>query len=317
MISTKKSHEVTVMKIYDSIIIGGGPAGLCAGLYLSRGGYDALLLESGFIGGQASLTSNIENYPGFENGISGIDLAMKMEEQAKRFGLNILYNEVKNINLSGDIKTLLTADGELHAKTVIIACGASPRKLGLPNEENLTGSGVSYCATCDGAFFKGMDVAIIGGGNTAAEDALFLSKIVNKVYIIHRRDNLRAEQSYKNKISETANIEVVYNSKIKQIVEKDGAVNGIEIDKNGESAALFVRGVFVAIGTEPRSGLFKEIKKDENGYIITDENMKTSLPGVYAAGDIRKKSLRQVVTAVADGAVAANSAALFLSGGIV
>ena len=305
------------LSIYDTIIIGGGPAGLCAGLYLARGGYDALLLEGGFIGGQASLTSDIENYPGFENGISGIDLAMKMEEQAKRFGLKTEYTEVKSAELSGDVKKILTSDGELRAKTVIIASGASPRKLGLPNEESLVGSGVSYCATCDGAFFRGADVAVIGGGNTAAEDAIFLSKIANKVYIIHRRDNLRAEQSYKNKISETPNIEVVYNSKISRIIEKDGAVGGIEIDKNGDGTHLSVRGVFVAIGTVPKSGLFTEAEKDENGYIITDENMKTSIGGVFAAGDIRRKPLRQVVTAVSDGAVAANSAMLYLSGGIV
>lgn len=297
----------------DTIIIGGGPAGLTAGLYLARGGFDVSLFEGGFLGGQAALTSNIENYPGFEEGIGGVELSMKMEAQAKRFGLKFVYENVTSVELSGEEKKIITDKGAYVTKTVIIATGAYPRKLGLENEERLTGSGVSYCATCDGAFFAGKEVAVIGGGNTAAEDALFLSKIASRVYIVHRRDELRADKIYGTKLNAVSNVEILYSHTIQSIRESGGRVSGITVIGAGRERELPVSGVFVAVGTLAQSGLFYETEKSEGGYIITDEEMRTSIDGVFAIGDVRRKPLRQVITAAADGAVAANSIALMLA----
>lgn len=295
----------------DIAIIGGGPAGLTAGLYAARSGLKSVLFEEVFVGGQAARTARIDNYPGFAEGIDGATLGMNIGQQAMRFGLEIRYDPVSNLELVGDIKRIHTQDEVLEARTVIIATGASPHKLGLDNEQKLTGSGVSYCATCDGAFFKGKDVAVVGGGDTAVADAIYLARYATRVYLIHRRDKLRADEILQKAVFAEPNVELVFDSEVRSLIGEESLAGIMVYQKTaGELKQLDVHGLFVAVGIQPRTDLVKDILDlTKDGYIQTDALMQTSIAGVYAVGDVRNTPLRQVVTAVADGAVAATQAA--------
>ncbi len=297
-------------KIYDVIIIGGGPAGYTAALYAARAGLDTLVIEKMAAGGQMTLTGDIDNYPGFEEGVDGFTLGMKMQQSAERFGANTEYDEVVAVDFNEKIKKITTYSKEFLTKTVIIATGADPKKLGLNEEETLTGRGVHYCAHCDGRFYKDKTVAVVGGGNSAVSDALYLSNLAKKVYLIHRRDSLKATQIYLAPLNSAQNIEFLWNNKLNGI-NFDNKVIGAKIEnlKTGKVGDLAVDGVFISIGRKPLTHLFEDvINLDEYGYIIADETTKTNIDGVYAVGDVRTKMLRQVVTAVADGAVAVHFA---------
>lgn len=298
--------------MYDVIILGAGPAGLTAGIYAARGGLNAVIVESKAVGGQAALTAEIENYPGFES-VSGFELVSLIQAQCERLGVAFVYDNPVNVSLDGNIKSVETAySGVLEARAVIIATGAMPRTLGLPRESALMGGGVSYCATCDGAFFKGKAVAVVGGGNTAVEDALYLEKFASSVTLIHRRDALRADAILAKRIAEST-VKVAWDSVVTQL-NGENKLSSVTLKnvKTGELSDLPVSGLFVAVGQTPATEGLKGVELD-GGYIVTDEEMRTSLPGVFAAGDVRKKTLRQVVTATADGAIAAESAIKFLN----
>ncbi len=302
--------------LYDIIIIGGGPAGLTAGLYTSRARLKTLLIEKALAGGQVATTEFVENYPGFEEGISGIELSQKMEKQAKRFGLEIVQDTVLNISMDGRIKRLtLEYNKEGHdARALIIATGAHPRYLGIPGESEFRGRGVSYCATCDGAFFKGEKIAVIGGGDSAVEEAIFLTKFAEKVYIIHRRDKLRAAKIIQERAFSNPTIKIIWNSIVKKI-DGDEAVKVLHLKnvKTHEESVLEVQGVFIFAGYNPSTEFLNGlVDVNERNYIITDENMRTSVPGIFAAGDVRAKSLKQIATAVGDGAIAAVSAEKYI-----
>ena len=301
-------------KIYDVVVVGAGPAGLTAALYCGRAGFETLVLEKLSAGGQMATTNEIENYPGFPGVTDGFTLAMNMSAQAERFGVQQDYAEVTALHVEGDLKLLETAKGTLKAKSVILAPGAAPRLLGLPNENALRGKGVSYCATCDGAFYRKKTVAVIGGGDTAAADAVFLSSLCEKVYLVHRRDQLRASKSYTAKLDKP-NIEFVWDSVVEEILE-DGRVCGIRVRnvKTDAVREIDLQGVFVAVGNVPATDFVRgAVELDEAGYFTAGEDTKTNLPGVFAAGDCRRKPLRQIVTAAADGAVAAYAAEEYLS----
>lgn len=309
-----KIMEQNTNKIYDVAIIGGGPAGLAAGLYAARAGRSALLIEEMTAGGQITKTHNVENYPGFDEGIDGFSLAAKMEQQAARFGLETKYATVQELSLSRPVKRIGCGKKEFFARTVILAMGAEPRLLGVPGEVEQMGTGVSYCATCDGAFFRGMPVAVVGGGDTAISDALYLAHFAERVYVVHRREALRAAHVLQDAAKQEKRIEFVLDSLPEEILGGD-AVEGLRVKnkKTGEAHTLAVKGVFVAVGTTPRSALVREqLPCDANGYIVTDAHMRTAIPGVYAAGDVRVTPLRQVITAAADGAVAATAAVEYL-----
>ncbi len=296
--------------IYDIIIIGGGPAGYSAALYSARAGFDTLLIEKMSAGGQLALTDVIENYPGFEEGIDGFTLGMKMQQTAERFGAKTEYGEVKSVEFSDDIKKVSTETSEYQSRAVIIATGADPRPLGLSNEQSLLGRGVHYCAHCDGRFYKDKTVAVVGGGNSAVSDALYLSRLAKKVYLIHRRDTLRATKVYHDPLLKSENVEFLWDSKITQILA-DKRVNSLKVQnlKTQDEQTLTVDGLFVSIGRSPCTDVFKDsVALDDYGYIIADETTKTNIPGVFAAGDVRTKALRQVVTAVSDGATAVHFA---------
>lgn len=302
--------------IYDTIIIGGGPAGYTAALYAARGGLDAVLIERISAGGQMTLTGDIDNYPGFEEGIDGFTLGMKMQQGAERFGAKTEYAEVVSVDFSQQIKQIETTNGIFLSRTVIIAAGANPRELGIEKEQALIGKGVHYCAHCDGRFYKDKIVAVIGGGNSAVADALYLSRLVKKVYLVHRRDSLRAEKIYHDPLMNAENVEFVWDSTVSEFIT-DTRVTGIKVNnvKTAEETEILCDGVFVSIGRKPATDFLKEsVLLDENGYIVADESTKTSIEGVFAAGDIRTKALRQIVTAAADGAVAAHYAAEYLTG---
>ncbi len=300
--------------VYDVIIIGGGPAGYAAALYSARAGLDTLIIEKMAPGGQMTLTGDIDNYPGFDDGIDGFTLGMKMQQGAEKFGAKTEYTEITEVDFSEKIKHITTYDSTLHAKAVIIAAGAHPKKLGITDEEELTGMGVHYCAHCDGRFYKDKTVAVIGGGNSAVADALYLARLAKKVYLIHRRDSLRAEKIYHTPLDEAENIEFVFNSTVNRIINDNG-VKGIEVlTKDGIVKAIDCDGIFVSIGRQPSTDfLGNKIALDSNGYIIADETTKTNIDGIFAAGDIRTKALRQIVTAAADGAVAAHYAEEYIS----
>ena len=301
-------------KIYDIVILGGGPAGYTAALYGARAGLSVLLIEKMTIGGQMTETGDIDNYPGFDQGIDGITLGMKMQAGAEKFGANTVYDEVSAVNLSGEVKKITTAySGELESRAVIIATGASPRRLGLSGEENLIGQGIHYCAHCDGRFYKGKTVAVIGGGNTAVGDALYLANLCERVYLIHRRDSFRAGKILTDAISAKENISLVLNAVPTEIITDGGF--GIAVKKrDGEEEKISCDGIFVSIGREPSKSLFAgEIQLDESGYVVAGEDTKTSIPGVFAAGDVRTKELRQVITAASDGATAAHMAGEYLT----
>ena len=296
--------------IYDMIVIGGGPAGYTAAMYAARAGMDVLVLEKLSAGGQMALTAQIDNYPGFPEGIDGFELAERMQQQAERFGAKTELAEVQSVDLEADPKQLQTSEGEFLARTVVIATGADPRKLGLPMEQELTGRGVNYCAHCDGHFYRNKTVVVVGGGNSAVADALYLSRLCQKVILVHRRDSLRATKIYHQALLEAENVELVWNSTVSglQYAEK---LTGVQITdvQTGSVQEIPCDGLFVSIGRQPNTALFSQLAQ-ENGYIVANESTKTSLPGVYAVGDVRTKELRQIVTAVSDGATAAPYAEL-------
>jgi len=301
--------------IYDMIIIGGGPAGYTAALYASRAGFDTLIIEKLGPGGQMALTGDIDNYPGFEEGIDGFTLGMKMQQGAERFGAKTEYAEVISLDVSNKIKKLETTNGIFFAKTLVIATGANPRELGVQNEENLIGAGVHYCAHCDGRFYKDKTVVVVGGGNSAAADALYLSRLVKKVYLVHRRDALRATKIYHEPLINAENVEFLWNSTVSEFIT-DERVKGIKIKnvKSGEISEIACDGVFVSIGRKPATDFLKDVVAlDEYGYIIAGESTKTNIEGVYAVGDVRTKALRQVVTAVSDGAVCVHYAEEYIA----
>lgn len=301
--------------IYDMIIIGGGPAGYTAALYASRAGFNTVTVERMSPGGQMAVTDIIDNYPGFEEGIDGFDLGIKMQRGAERFGAKTEYAEVVSVDLTQKIKKVKTANGTLYGKTLVIATGANPKELGIQNERELIGRGVHYCAHCDGRFYKNKTVAVVGGGNTAAADALYLSRIAKKVYLIHRRDTLRATKIYHEPLMQADNIEFLWNSAVTEFTADD-RVTGAKITnlKNGDVNDIACDGIFVSIGRKPATDFVGgKLLLDDDGYIIADETTRTDIPGVYAAGDVRTKALRQVVTAVSDGAVAVHFAEKYLA----
>ena len=297
------------MAKYEVIIIGGGPAGLTAGLYASRAGLKSLLVERGIVGGQIVNATLVENYPGFPQGISGAELGSLMHQQAVKYGLEVVTAEVKG-TAQGQPYSISTTERDFEAKAIIIAAGSEYRKLGVLGEERLTGHGVSYCATCDGFFFRDREVAVAGGGDTAITDALELTRHAKKVYIIHRRDQLRAGQVLQQRAFAEPKLEFVWSTVVEELVG-DKALEKLKLRnaKTGQHSILEVGGLFVAVGLMPNSqSFFKIVDLDDAGYIITDETMATSAPGVFAAGDIRRNSPRQVSSAVGDGATAAMSA---------
>lgn len=302
--------------VYDTVIIGAGPAGCSAALYASRAGLDTAIIEKYAPGGQMALTGDIDNYPGFEEGVDGFTLGMKMHKSAERFGITTIYGEITDVDFSDKIKKLTTSSGEILAKTVIIASGAKSRELGAPNEKNLIGRGVHYCAHCDGNFYRNKTVVVVGGGNSAAADALYLSRLAKKVYLVHRRDTLRATKIYHEPLMKAENVEFLWNSTVEEFIT-ELRVTGVKIKNTvtDEVTDIMCDGVFVSIGRDPATEFLKgKIELDGNGYIIADETTKTNLEGVFAAGDVRTKALRQVVTAVADGAVAVHFAEEYLNG---
>ena len=301
--------------IYDMIIIGGGPGGYTAALYAARAGLDVIVLEKLSAGGQMALTSQIDNYPGFEDGIDGFTLGEKMQAGAEKFGAKTEYAEVFSVDLKAVPKIVETSEGTFYGHTVVLATGASPRDLGVSGEKELVGRGVHYCAACDGMFYKGKTVVIIGGGNTAAADAFVLSRIAKKVILVHRRDTLRATKVYHDPLMRAENVDFRWNSTVSEFIS-DGKVTGVKIkDVNtGEESVVECDGVFISVGRKPATELVKDqLELDSGGYVIADESTKTNIPGVYAVGDVRIKKVRQIVTAVADGAVAAHEAEEYLA----
>lgn len=296
----------------DVAIIGGGPAALGAALYVARSGVGCTIFEKQFAGGQASTTYEIDNYLGFTQSPSGSALTEKMVEHVMGFGVNFKYSNVKELDLTGDIKKIITPKKEFEAKAVILAMGASPALLGVEGEKEFSGRGVSYCATCDGMFFKDKVICVVGGGNTAVEDALYLSPIAKKVYIIHRRDSFRASPLLVERLKKCENVEFVMESRVEKITG-DEHVTSVTVNTNSSLREIETDALFVAVGITPSSELVAGVIQCENGFILTDETMKTNIPGVFAAGDIRKKSLRQVITAVADGAIAGEEAAKYVN----
>ncbi len=299
---------------FDTVILGGGPAGLSAGIYASRGAVSTAIIDVSMLGGQPSNYLELENYPGFPI-IGGFDLMEKFEEHADKFGVQKFpMQEIEKIDLKSNPKLIVTKEAEFRAKTVIIACGAQPMKLGVPGEAEFVGRGVSYCAVCDGAFYKNKVVAVVGGGNAAVEEAMYLTKFADKVYLIHRRNELRADKIVQERAFKNEKIEFIWDSVVKEI-KGDNLVHTAVLEnvKSHELSNLQVNGVFPYIGMTPNiEGIAGQVAQDANGFIVTDETMKTSIDGVYAAGDVRKTPLRQVITAAADGAVGAVYAVKYL-----
>ena len=298
--------------VYDVVILGAGPAGLTSGIYCARAGLKTVIIENGAPGGQASITPNIENYPGIDS-TPGFKLVKDMMDQCTKFGVEFVYDQIKTIILNGPIKTITTDFNTIEGKSVIIATGAHPRKLGLENEDKFLGKGISYCATCDGGFYKNKVVAVVGGGDTAVEDALYLQKFASKVYLIHRRDALRAHGTMADKLL-SSNVEVIWDTVLTEL-NGENKLSNITIynKKTNETSSLDVDGVFVAVGQIPSSDLI-DVNKDENGYIVANERtLETNIDGVFVAGDVRVKDLRQIVTATADGAIASNQVFKYLA----
>ena len=312
----KGGNAMNENDVLDVAVIGAGPAGLTAGLYAARAGLSVAIYERISPGGQLAQTERVENYPGFAEGADGFELAWAMKEQAEHFGAIIVSEEVTAVDFSGEVKTLTTPFGQHKARSVIVATGARPRKMGLAGEELLAGRGVSYCATCDGNFFRGKSVCVLGGGNTAAADAKYLARICERVYLVHRRDTLRASAIDRERLSSLSNVEFVWNSRIADLHSEEGRLTAVEVEDvaTGARRTLPVEGLFVAIGTIPNADFLEGVLPvDKGGYIVADESGATSVPGVFAAGDVRAKGLRQVVTAVSDGAIAAESAAAYVA----
>ena len=289
--------------MYEVLIIGAGPAGMTAAIYAARAGYKTALVEHGIPGGQAATTDMIENYPGFPEGISGPELMLKFFEQTQTFGVEVIYEQVMRAELNGEIKKVITEQQTIEAKVVIIASGAKPKTLGVSNEGRLRGRGVSYCATCDGFFFKDQPVAVVGGGDTAVEEAMYLTKMCSSVTLIHRRDALRANRTAQNRALNNEKLHILYDTVVDDIIGEDKVTQlSLKNVKTEETSTLDVNGVFIFVGYSPNgSFLPDDLAVDSHGYIITNEEMQTNLPGVFAIGDVRQKKLRQVTTAVGDG----------------
>ena len=301
--------------IYDMIVIGGGPGGYTAALYAARAGLSTLVLEKLSAGGQMALTSQVDNYPGFADGVDGFELGMQMQAGAERFGAQTEIAEVHSLELDRKVKTVYTTEGIFYSKTVVLSTGANPRLLGVPKEKELTGKGVNYCAHCDGMFYRGKTVVVVGGGNTAAADALHLSRLCKKVYLVHRRDSLRATKIYHKPLMEAENVEFLWNSTVTQLHSGE-KLTGIRIQNlvTGEETDVECDGIFVSIGRSPATELVRgQLELDEGGYVSADDSTRTSLPGVFAVGDVRTKALRQIITAAADGAMAAHFADEYLA----
>ncbi len=303
--------------VYDMIVVGGGPGGYTAALYAARAGLETLVLEKLSAGGQMALTEEIDNYPGFEEGIDGFTLAQKMQRQAERFGAKSEYAEVESMDLTAFPKRLQTSEGDFFARTVVLATGANPRELGLADEAALTGRGVAYCAACDGMRYKGKTAVVVGGGNSAAADAMLLCRVAKKVILVHRRDTLRATKVYHAPLMQAENIEFCWNCIVTELLHED-KLSGVRLRNTitGEETTVPCDGVFISVGRKPATELVKgQLELDSSGYVVADETTRTNLPGVFAVGDVRTKPLRQVVTAVADGAAAVHMAEEFLAGG--
>ena len=304
------------MRVYDMVIIGGGPGGYTAALYAARAGLKVVVLEKLSAGGQMALTSQIDNYPGFPEGVDGFALGESMQQGAERFGAETELAEVIKLDLNANPKVIETSEGTFYGKTVVISTGASPRNLGLAEEQSLIGRGVNYCAACDGMMYKGKTVVVVGGGNTAAADAMLLSRICEKVILVHRRDTLRATKIYHQSLLEKENVEFYWNSQVEELIHGD-KLQAIRLrnTKTGEQTEVACDGLFVSIGRKPATQLVKgKLPLDDSGYVIAGETTETGIPGVYAVGDVRTKPLRQVVTAVADGAMAVAMAEEYLAG---
>lgn len=302
-------------KIYDMVIIGGGPGGYTAALYAARAGLRVMVLEKLSAGGQMALTHQIDNYPGFEEGIDGFTLGEKMQQAAERFGAVTELAEADRLDLMADPKVIETSEGTFYGRTVVYAAGAGPRELGLPNEKQLIGRGIHYCAACDGMFYRGKTVVLVGGGNSAVSDALILSRIAKKVILVHRRDTLRATRIYHEQLNQAGNVEFRWNSTVEEVLS-DGKVKGVVLRnvQTGETQQIECDGVFVSIGRKPNTDLVSgQLELDAGGYIMADESTCTNVPGVYAVGDVRTKALRQIITAAADGAVAVHHAEEYLA----
>ena len=302
-------------RIYDMLVVGGGPGGYTAALYAARAGLRVAVLEKLSAGGQMALTHQIDNYPGFPEGIDGFTLGGNMQLQAQRFGAETIYADVTALDLHAQPKVIETSEGAFYGRTVAYAAGAGPRNLGVPGERELTGKGVAYCAACDGMFFRNKTVVVVGGGNSAAADALILSRVAKRVILVHRRDTLRATKVYHKPLLQAENVEFVWNSVVTDILAEE-KVTGLRVKNTvtGQEQEISCDGVFVSVGRKPATELVAgQLALDESGYIVAGESTETNLPGVYAVGDVRTKALRQIVTAVADGAMAAHSAEAFLA----
>jgi len=302
-------------KIYDTLILGGGPAGYTAALYCARAGLDTLLLEKFSAGGQMTQTSIIDNYPGFHEGVDGFTLGYQMQQGAERFGAQTKQTEILQMDLTSNPKAVTTDSGVFLGKTVILATGADHRHLGVEGEEALIGRGVGYCAACDGMLYRGKTVGVVGGGNSAAADALYLSRVCKQVYLIHRRDQLRATKIYHEPLMQTRNITFLWNHRVTELLS-DAKLAGVKLEntQTGEITEVALDGLFISVGRAPATELVKgQLDLDLYGYVVADESTKTSVPGVFAAGDVRTKALRQIVTAAADGAVAAHYAEEYLT----
>ena len=304
-----EDQEVMVQqKIYDLVILGGGPAGATAAIYGSRAGLSVIVFEKMVLGGEIVSTERLDNYPGFPDGITGAEFGQLLESQVRNFGVPIKAVAVEQVSLKGDFKKVFTAGEEISGRAVIIATGTYPSLLNVDGEQTLRGRGVSYCATCDAAFFRGKEVAVVGGGDAALEETIFLSRFASKIYLIHRRDAFRGVKALQDKIFSLPQVEVLWNTTV-QSIDGERQVSGLRIQQDGTERELPVKGVFIYVGRRPNTAfLGDDLPVDHSGYIITNENMETILPRVYAAGDVRRKGLRQVVTAAADGAVAASAA---------
>lgn len=313
--NTETKTEGREKRVYDMLIVGGGPGGYTAALYAARAGLDAVVIEKLSAGGQMALTEQIDNYPGFEDGVDGFSLGEKMRKGAERFGVQTYMREALSLELSGNIKKVETAEGPLYGRTLVLSTGASPRKLGIEGEAELTGRGVNYCAACDGMFYRGKTVVLVGGGNSAAADALLLSRVCKKVILVHRRDTLRATKIYHEPLLRAQNVEFRWNSAVTELLHGD-RVSGVRLRnvQTGEESELACDGVFVSVGRVPATELVRgQLELDGSGYVLADESTRTGIPGVFAVGDVRAKALRQVVTAVADGAVAVQYAEEYLA----
>lgn len=302
--------------IYDLIVVGGGPGGYTAALYGVRSGLRTLVLEKLSAGGQMALTHQIDNYPGYPEGIDGFELGERMQQQAERFGAETAYAQVDKLELQTDPKVLHTSEGVFYARAVVLATGANPRKLGLPKEQELVGRGVAYCAACDGQFYRGKTVVVVGGGNSAAADALLLSRVAEKVILVHRRDSLRADKVSAEPLFRAKNVEFVWNAKVTQLLHNE-KITGVRLEnvQTGDTWVIPCDGVFVSVGREPATELVKDqLELDAAGYVVADESTRTNIPGIFAVGDVRNKPVRQIVTAVADGAAAAHFAQEYILG---